>query len=91
MAPCLNINYIFPVQMRFCTVHHNRKPALGIDEVKFGHESLIVQKALMVLTDSAAEELEYPCDLGLLVKLQLPELVIECDHRLRFHEKSGSR
>ena len=45
----------------------------------------------MMLPDSAAEELQYPGDLRLLVKFKLSQLVIEGDHRLRLHEKSGSR
>ena len=52
---------------------------------------LVVLEALMMLSHSAAEKLEYPYDLCLLVKLQLPELIVESDHSLRLHEKRGSR
>ena len=44
-----------------------------------------------MLADPAAEEFKYPYDLSLFVHLELPELVVEYDDRLRLHEKSGSR
>ena len=77
--------------MRLRTVHHDGKLSLGIDEVELGHQPLIVLQALVMLADSAAEQLEYPYDLRVFVQLKLPELVVESYHSLRFHEKSCPR
>ena len=55
MAPRFYINYVVSVELRLGTVHHHRELSLGVDEIELGHQPLVVQQALEMFTDSAAE------------------------------------
>ncbi len=80
MPAAFYIYIAFIIEARLPAFHKAGELALGSDKIELGEQLLIVHQLMIMLRDSSRERLKYPCDLGLLFGIELPQLIIQVDH-----------
>ena len=71
-------------------VHVRGQSALGVDQVQFQKQLLVVHQIVIQLRDSRRKLTQNAVYFRLLIQLQLPQLVVQIDDRLGFDEHRGA-